>query len=106
MQLFSPVDGTQPIVGVIGALQLDVLADRLENEYGLPVGFETAPCDTVRWISSDDKAELARFVEKHRAQIATDLDDAPVFLATSAFNLEWTAERAPSIRFADIKATS
>ena len=106
VQLFSPVDGTQPIVGVIGALQLDVLADRLENEYGLPVGFETAPCDTVRWISSDDKAELARFVEKHRAQIATDLDDAPVFLATSAFNLEWTAERAPSIRFADIKATS
>ena len=106
VQLFSPVDGTQPIVGVIGALQLDVLADRLHNEYGLPVGFEGAPCDTVRWITSDDKTELNRFMERHRSQIALDRDGAPVFLATSAFNLEWTAERAPAIRFADIKATS
>ena len=44
----------QPIVGVIGALQLDVLADRLQHEYGLQTGFDPAPCDTVRWIESDD----------------------------------------------------
>jgi peptide chain release factor 3 len=106
VQLFSPVDGTQPIVGVIGNLQLDVLANRLEHEYGLQTGFDPAPCDTVRWIESNDPAALARFVEKNRSAIATDLDGAQVFLATSAFNLSWTSERNPDIRFVDIRTTS
>jgi peptide chain release factor 3 len=106
VQLFSPLDGTQPIVGVIGSLQLDVLADRLLHEYGLQTGFDPAPCDTVRWIQSDDPAALARFVEKNRSAIASDLDGAQVFLATSAFNLSWTAERNPEVRFVDIKTTT
>ena len=106
VQLFSPLDGTQPIVGVIGALQLDVLADRLLHEYGLQTGFDPAPCDTVRWITSDDPAALSRFIEKNRSAIATDLDGAQVFLATSAFNLSWTAERNVEIKFVDIKTTT
>ncbi len=43
----QPIDGTQPIVGVIGALQLDVLADRLTHEYGLQsasIPRRAAPC--------------------------------------------------------------
>jgi peptide chain release factor 3 len=106
VQVFSPLDGTPPIVGVIGALQLDVLADRLLNEYGLQTGFDPAPCDTVRWIAADDPAALARFVERNRSSVATDLDGAQVFLASSAFNLSWTAERNPEIRFVDIKTTT
>ena len=106
VQVFSPLDGTPPIVGVIGALQLDVLADRLLNEYGLQTGFDPAPCDTVRWIQSDDPAALARFVEKNRSSVATDLDGAQVYLASSAFNLQWTAERNPDIKFVDIKTTT
>jgi peptide chain release factor 3 len=106
VQVFSPLDGTPPIVGVIGALQLDVLADRLLNEYGLQTGFDPAPCDTVRWIQSDDPAALARFVERNRSSVATDLDDAKVYLASSAFNLQWTAERSPEIKFVDIKTTT
>ncbi len=106
VQLFNPLDGTQPIVGVIGSLQLDVLADRLKHEYGLQTGFDPAPCDTVRWIEADDPAAMARFVEKNRSAVATDLDGAQVFLATSAFNLSWVAERNPEIRFVDIKTTT
>ena len=106
VQLFNPLDGTQPIVGVIGSLQLDVLADRLKHEYGLQTGFDPAPCDTVRWIEADDPAAMARFVEKNRSAVATDLDGAQVFLATSAFNLSWVAERNPEIRFIDIKTTT
>jgi peptide chain release factor 3 len=106
VQVFSPLDGTPPIVGVIGALQLDVLADRLLNEYGLQTGFDPAPCDTVRWIKSDNPADLARFVEKNRSSVATDLDGAQVYLASSAFNLQWTAERNPEIKFVDIKTTT
>jgi peptide chain release factor 3 len=104
VQVFTPIDGSPTIVGVIGALQLDVLADRLINEYGLPIGFESASVETARWISSDDKAALERFIEKNKSAIARDSDGDPVFLAQSAFNLRYTAERAPEIKFADIKS--
>jgi peptide chain release factor 3 len=106
VQVFSPLDGTAPIVGVIGALQLDVLADRLLNEYGLQTGFDPAPCDTVRWIVADNPADLQRFVERNRGSVATDLDDAKVYLASSAFNLQWTAEKNPEVKFVDIKTTT
>jgi peptide chain release factor 3 len=104
VQLFQPLDGTPPIVGVIGALQLDVLADRLREEYGLPVGFDTAPCDVARWITSEDAGALQRFIAANRSAIATDLDGDHVFLAPSAFSLSWTQEKTPEIAFADIKA--
>jgi peptide chain release factor 3 len=105
VQMFAPVDGSPPIVGVIGALQLDVLSDRLANEYGLPAEFETTAHDQVRWIASDDTAALEAFVAKHRSAIATDLDGDPVYLAPSAFMLQWTAERTPELRFTDVKST-
>ena len=73
---------------------------------GLQTGFDPAPGDTVRWITADDPAALSRFIEKNRSGIATDLDGAQVFLATSAFNLSWTAERNVEIKFVDIKTTT
>ncbi|MDX2156245.1 MAG: peptide chain release factor 3 [Hyphomicrobiaceae bacterium] len=106
VQLFSPIDGTQPIVGVIGELQLDVLGDRLTNEYGLPIGFDPAPCDSVRWMTSDDPAEVDRFVARNRMSVAVDLDGDHVYLAPSPYYLSMTVERNPAIRFADIKTST
>jgi peptide chain release factor 3 len=80
-----------------------VLADRLGEEYGLPVAFDVAPCDTARWISSADPAALAKFISAHRPEIATDLDGDHVYLAPSAFALSWTQEKNPDIAFTDIK---
>ena len=103
VQLFLPDDGSPAIVGVVGALQLDVLTERLKGEYGLPVGFEMSRFSVCRWISSDDKTELARFMTAQREAIATDLDGAPVFLATSEFSLRYEADRWKAIRFTDVK---
>ena len=103
VQLFQPLDGSAPLVGVIGALQLDVLADRLKNEYNLPIAFEQAPSDGVRWISSDDKAALATFLDRQKNSIGTDLDGDTVFLPTSSFNLNFVMERNPAIKFSDVK---
>jgi peptide chain release factor 3 len=104
VQLFSPLDGSQPIVGVIGALQLDVLGERLTHEYGLQIGFDAAPCELLRWITSETPGALSRFVEKHRSSIATDSEGDYVFLAASVFSLSWTQEQNPEIAFIDIKA--
>ena len=56
VQVFLPHDGAAAIVGVVGALQLDVLTERLAAEYGLPVTFEPSRFEVCRWISGD-KAE-------------------------------------------------
>ena len=88
---------------MVGALQLDVLAERLESEYGLPVSFEQSRFEVCRWVSSEDRAELDKFVAAYPSSIAADLDGAPVFLASSAFNLRYDQERWPKIVFADVK---
>jgi peptide chain release factor 3 len=106
VQLFRPLDGSQPIVGVIGALQLDVLGERLTHEYGLQIGFDAAPCDLLRWIASDELVALSRFVEKNRSSIAKDSEGDYVFLAPSVFSLSWTQEQNPKIAFIDIKAVA
>ncbi|WP_409361333.1 peptide chain release factor 3 [Bartonella heixiaziensis] len=103
VQLFIPEDGSPALVGVIGALQIDVLTERLKVEYSLPVSFESARFSVCRWISSEDKDELRKFVTNHRFAIAHDLDGDPVFLAENHFSLNYEAERAPKIKFAAFK---
>ncbi|KPB02051.1 peptide chain release factor 3 [Ahrensia marina] len=103
VQLFIPDDGSPSIVGVIGALQLDVLKARLDAEYSLPVEFETARFSVCRWISSENKASFDAFLNKHRSSTAKDLDGDPVFLAENGFSLNYEAERAPDMVFKTIK---
>jgi peptide chain release factor 3 len=102
VQVFLPHDGAAAIVGVVGALQLDVLAERLGAEYGLPVTFEQSRFEVCRWISGD-KAEVGKFLDAYPSSVASDLDGAPVFMASSAFNLRYEQERWPKIAFTDVK---
>ena len=103
VQVFIPNDGSGAIVGVVGALQLDVLAERLQAEYGLPVTFEQSRFEVCRWISADEEAELEKFIRAFPSSIALDLDAAPVFLAQSAWALRYEQEKWPQLNFSDVK---
>jgi peptide chain release factor 3 len=103
VQVFMPVDGSNALVGVVGALQLDVLAERLKSEYGLPIAYEAPRFTLARWVSCDEPSELQRFSDANRSAMATDLDGAPVFLAPSLFLLQYEQERWPKLAFADVK---
>ena len=103
VQLFLPNDGSGAIAGVVGALQLDVLAGRLNAEYGLSVSFETSRFEFARWIDTKNPGEVDRFIHAHPASMARDLDGAPVFMAASAFDLKYEQERWQDIVFSDIK---
>lgn len=103
VQLFTPDDGSPAIVGVVGALQIDVLTERLKIEYSLPVGFEMSRFSICRWITADDPAEIDRFIAAHRADIAHDLDNDPVYMAQNTFSLNYEAERWKAIRFEEVK---
>ena len=103
VQLFIPRDGSPAIVGVVGALQLDVLKDRMMAEYQLPIDFDLCQFQVCRWISSTDRTALDAFIDSHGSSMADDLDGAPVFMASSAFSLRYEVERAPDVVFRDIK---
>lgn len=98
-QVFKPVFGSNWIVGVVGQLQLDVLASRMALEYGLEVGFEAPAFETARWVMADDPAALKTFMAGHQGNMAEDRDGAPVFLAKNAWELRYTGEKHPAIRF-------
>jgi len=103
VQLFIPQDGSGAIVGVVGALQLDVLKERLSAEYGLPIDYDPTRFSICRWITADDPKELDKFIESHLSSMARDLDEAPVFMAANTFNLQYEMDRYKAIRFSDVK---
>ncbi|MFC3070967.1 peptide chain release factor 3 [Phenylobacterium soli] len=97
-QLFRPSIGADFIVGAVGQLQFEVMADRLANEYQLEVIFEPSPYAEARWLGGE-KADLEDFMGKHRAAMATDIDEQPVFLAKSSWEIGYVSERFPKVRF-------
>ncbi len=102
-QVFRRMVGADWIVGVVGQLQLEVLAARVAGEYGVPITFESLGFEVARWVESDDPDELKRFIAAQKVNMAEDRTEAPVFLAQNA----WWADRAkqdwPKIRFLTTK---
>jgi peptide chain release factor 3 len=103
VQLFRPLDGSAPIIGVVGQLQLDVLASRLRVEYGVPAGFDATPYEQVRWVASDDPAALERVPAAHRRDCGEDRDGAPVAFFTSDWRRRRAAEDFPELRFPAVR---
>jgi peptide chain release factor 3 len=101
-QLFRPLIGADFIVGAVGQLQFEVMADRLSNEFQLEVIFEPSPYAEARWISGS-KADLEDFMGKHRPQMAEDIDQAPVFLGKTSWEINYVAERYPNVAFLKTK---
>ncbi len=98
-QIFRARLGNQWIVGVAGALQFEVLADRIRTEYDVECSFESTSVNLARWVESDDRELLRRFVGQNEARIAEDHDGCPVFLAASAYYLDRAREEWPGLRF-------
>ncbi|WP_149541298.1 peptide chain release factor 3 [Siccirubricoccus phaeus] len=99
VQLFRPLDGSLPVVGVVGQLQLDVLQSRLKVEYGVPAGFQDTIWSMMRWVAGEDKAALERFAQQNRRDAGEDHDGALV----AFFGSDWRRKRAeeewPMLRF-------
>jgi peptide chain release factor 3 len=87
-KVFKPMIGAGFIVGVVGQLQFEVLASRIQEEYGLPVRFEPTQFTSARWVSGP-KDKVEAFVEKNKGHIATDNDGDVVYLT----RLKWDIER-------------
>ena len=98
-RVFKPSMDSGWIVGVVGPLQFDVLADRIRTEYEIPVRFEEAALYTARWIGAEDHSKLKSFVDGNQSAIANDHDGDPVFLARNAWHLSDAQDKHPEISF-------
>ncbi len=101
--VFKPTMGTDWIVGVVGALQFDVLADRIRTEYEIPVIFEPTSLYTARWVKAETNADMESFVNANRAAMATDHDGEWVFLARNAWHLNKAKEDFPKIKLLETR---
>jgi peptide chain release factor 3 len=97
-QVFKPIVGADWVVGVVGQLQFEVLASRIEAEYGMKARFETAGYDAARWVECDDPVKLKAFIDSRRADMAEDHDGALVYLARNGWQLNRAQEDFPDIR--------
>jgi peptide chain release factor 3 len=99
-QVFYPEIGSNWIIGVVGQLQLEVLLSRLEAEYKVDAGLEMAPYDTARWVSAENPVDLKAFADINRNQLAKDRDGNPVYMAKTAWDVGYVADRYPKVKFA------
>jgi peptide chain release factor 3 len=98
-QVFRRLIGADWLVGVVGQLQLEVLASRIASEYGVPIAFESAGYELARWVAADEPGELKRFLEANRAVLAEDRDGDPVYLAQTSWYLQRMEKDWPKVRF-------
>jgi peptide chain release factor 3 len=87
-QIFKPLNGSNWIIGVVGALQFDVIASRLISEYNVKGGFEEISYTTARWIHCADPVLLKQFTEKNLHNLAEDATGALAYLAPNDWHLD------------------
>ena len=97
-QLFYPLGGPIPVLGVVGVLQFDVLKFRLEEEYNARCRFEPANIYQARWVSGDDM-ELAAFRSEHTFDLAADKKDHLVYLCPNEFRMQTVEKNFPKLKF-------
>jgi peptide chain release factor 3 len=99
IQVFRPVAGSVLLLGAVGQLQFEVVAHRLEHEYGCKARIMPARYNVARWVTCDDAKELQRFIDGNAHRVALDAVDAPTVLLEYAGELRAMQENWPKIKF-------
>ena len=101
-KVFKPMIGSGFIVGVVGQLQFEVLASRIEQEYGLPVRFEQSQFTSARWLSGARDA-VEKFININKQHISYDHDGDPVYLTRLQWDIDRVQRDHPEIHLSNTK---
>jgi peptide chain release factor 3 len=99
IQVFRPVAGSLLLLGAVGQLQFEVVAHRLEHEYGVKARIMGSNFNLARWVTSDDPNELKKFMDANAHRVALDAVDAPTLLVDHSATLRAVEQQWPKIRF-------
>jgi peptide chain release factor 3 len=99
-QLFTLELNGRKIIGTVGALQYEVIQYRLEHEYGAKCSYENFPVHKACWVVPEDKNnnEFKEFSRIKSKFLAKDKRGQLVFLADSAFSLQMTQQKYPTVK--------
>lgn len=100
-QLFTLELNNRKIIGTVGALQYEVIQYRLEHEYGAKCSYENFNAHKACWVDPkiENEEEFEAFKRVKRKYLARDKSGQLVFLADSAFSLQMTQQKYPSVKF-------
>ncbi len=101
-KVFKPMMGSGFIVGVVGALQFEVLASRIEQEYNLPVRFENSQFTSARWVAGNKDAVEA-FTNTNKMHMATDNDGDVVYLTRLQWDIDRVERDHPELKLTSTK---
>jgi len=87
-----------PIVGVVGALQFEVLQYRLEHEYGADILLDKLPYSHARWVVGE-AFEAKSFDWEGNRQTVQDRDGLPLVLFRDDWALDHAQEKHPELKF-------
>ena len=99
-QLFTLDLNGRRIIGTVGALQYEVIQHRLEHEYGAKCSYENLPVHKACWVEPEDdkNEEFKEFKRVKQRFLAKDKQGQLVFLADSAFTIQMTQSKYPSVK--------
>ena len=103
VQVFDPGTGNTILLGAVGPLQFEIVAQRLKSEYKVDAVYDAANIYAARWVTYPDDAMRRRFENAEVARMGRDIDGNPVYLATNAVNLRLAMERWPDVTFHSIR---
>ena len=100
IQLFiDPIVGAQdPIIGVVGELQFEVLLHRMKDEYNLDVRLNRLSFSVARWPRDVQGRPVEKL--KGNANLFIDSIDQPVLLLDQEWDLNWVKKENPDVEFA------
>ena len=95
MQVFYLSAGRrEPLIGVVGALQYDVIASRLKSEYGVLASIEPTSYALARWV---EKADGTLPPLGGGSVVATDNHERRVILFATEWELRYFERHHPTI---------
>jgi peptide chain release factor 3 len=99
IQVFRPIAGSLLLLGAVGQLQFEVVAHRLEHEYGVKARIMASNFNLARWVTSEDPQELKKFIDANAHRVALDAVDAPTLLVDHSATLRAVEQQWPKIKF-------
>jgi peptide chain release factor 3 len=99
-QLFTLDINGRKVIGTVGALQYEVIQYRLEHEYGAKCTYENLQVHKACWVEPEDEKneEFKEFKRVKQRYLAKDKQGQLVFLADSAFTIQMTQSKYPSVK--------
>ncbi len=102
VQMFTREFDGRRIIGTVGALQFEIIAYRLEHEYGAKVSYEPVSMFKAFWLGEESDAKALRELrERRKANLALDTEGRLVYLAESPWMLKMAQDQHAGVVWRD-----